>query len=77
MKYKVTQETELLNFLLEATSKKRNDLKKALKFNQVLVNGKSESYHAFLLHAGDEVELGKNQDRIFLSLFFMKIKRLL
>lgn len=59
MKYKVTQETELLNFLLEATSKKRNDLKKALKFNQVLVNGKSESYHAFLLHAGDEVELGK------------------
>ena len=59
MKYKVKQDIELLQFLLEVTSKKRNDLKKALKFEQVHVNGQTQTYYAFLLHEGDEVELGK------------------
>ena len=38
MEYKVNNDTTLLSFLLEQTSKKRNELKNLLKFERIYVD---------------------------------------
>lgn len=57
--YKVTQEETLLDSLVEHLHKKRNDCKNLLKYKSVQVNGEVQTYHAYVLHAGDEVQVGK------------------
>ena len=55
--YKVTKDELLLESLVEHTRKKRNDCKSLLKYKSVQVNGEVQTYHAFELHPGDEVEV--------------------
>lgn len=55
--FKVREERTLLEFLLSESGQKRNYLKNALKHQEVLVNGEVQTYFAYLLHSGDEVEL--------------------
>ena len=55
--YKVTKDELLLDSLVEHTRKKKNDCKNLLKYKSVQVNGEVQTYHAFKLHPGDEVEV--------------------
>lgn len=57
MKYNVDKDMLLMDFLLEKTSKKRNDIKNLLKYGNIYVDGKSETYYAFELHVGQSVEI--------------------
>lgn len=57
MSYKVIKNTTLLEFLLVQTKKKRNDVKNLLKYKNVFVDGKVETYHAYELHEGQIVEI--------------------
>lgn len=67
--YKVKEEIGLLDYLMQATNKKRNDLKNALKFKQVSVNGQIQSHYAYALHPGDVVEIGQKQSLPFTILY--------
>jgi len=55
----VKGEAFLLSYLVDHTGRKRNDCKNLLKYGNVMVNGKVETHHAFPLHPGDIVEVGK------------------
>ena len=57
MKYKVEEESELMSFLIFKTSKKRNDIKNLLKYQNVYVDGHIETYYAYHLHVGQIVEI--------------------
>lgn len=61
MKYVVKEEMTLFDFLSQETKKKRNDIKNLLKYKNVLVNGKVETYYAYSLKIQDVVEIGKQQ----------------
>lgn len=67
--YKVTKDELLLDSLVEHTRKKRNDCKNLLKYKSVQVNGEVQTYHAFELHSGDEVEVGKKTNLPFELLY--------
>lgn len=55
--YKVEKETTLLEFLLQASGRKRATLKNNLKYKQVCVNKEIETYFNYALHPGDVVEI--------------------
>lgn len=55
--YKVTKDTTLLAFLMDVSKQKRTSLKNALKHQEVYVNHQIETYYAYELHEGDEVEI--------------------
>lgn len=57
MKYNVEQAMPLMEFLLNKTQKKRNDIKKILKFENVYVDGHIETYYAYPLQIGQVVEI--------------------
>lgn len=57
MKYRVEEESELMSFLIFKTSKKRNDIKNLLKYQNVYVDGHIETYYAYHLHVGQIVEI--------------------
>ena len=67
--YKVTKDELLLDSLVEHTRKQRNDCKNLLKYKSVQVNGEVQTYHAFELHPGDEVEVGKKTNLPFELLY--------
>ncbi len=56
---KVEQEETLMNYLINEMGRKRNDVKNLLKYGNVSVNGEVQTHHAFALHAGDDVQIGK------------------
>lgn len=58
MDYKVEQEQPLMDFLLEKTKKKRNDIKNLLKYQKVSVDGHIETYYAYALQVGQTVSIG-------------------
>lgn len=57
MKMTVDQEMSLMDFLLEKTLKKRNDIKTLLKYQNVYVDGSIETYYAYHLKVGQIVEI--------------------
>ncbi len=59
MKYQVKEETTLLEFLIQVTSKKKNDLKQLLKFKNVYVDGIVQTHVAYSLKVGQVVEIQK------------------
>ena len=61
MEYKVNNDTTLLSFLLEQTSKKRNELKNLLKFERIYVDGHIQTHYAYPLKKGQIVSIGKKK----------------
>ncbi len=57
--YIVDKETQLMNFLLEKTNKKRNDIKNLLKYENIYVDGHIQSHYAYQLVPGQKVEILK------------------
>lgn len=55
--FRVREDSILLEFLLAESGQKRTHLKNALKHQEVLVNNEVQTYFAYPLHPGDEVEL--------------------
>lgn len=76
MKYKVEVPMPLMQFLLEKTSQKRNDIKNLLKYQNVWVDGHIETHYAYDLQVGQTVEIQAKKNDMPL-LFSMKIKKLL
>ncbi|MEG0367934.1 MAG: RluA family pseudouridine synthase [Coprobacillus sp.] len=70
MKYQVTQETTLMEFLLEKTQKKRNDIKNLLKYENVSVDGNIETHYAYLLTSGQIVEVGQKKNDSALDIIY-------
>lgn len=65
MKYHVDEEMLLMDFLLVKTQRKRNDIKRLLKFENVYVDGHIESYYAYHLQVGQTVEISaKKEDKL-------------
>lgn len=58
MDYKVERPQPLMDFLLEKTKKKRNDIKNLLKYQNVSVDGHVETYFAYALQTGQIVSIG-------------------
>lgn len=58
MDYKVERPQLLMDFLLEKTKKKRNDIKNLLKYQNVSVDGHVETYFAYALQKGQIVSIG-------------------
>lgn len=58
MDYKVEHPQPLMDFLLEKTKKKRNDIKNLLKYQNVSVDGHIETYFAYALQTGQIVSIG-------------------
>ena len=73
MKYKVDKAMPLMEFLLEVTHKKRNDIKNLLKFENIYVDGSIQTYYAYALQVGQIVEINAKKE-VCLFQFFMKIK---
>ena len=59
MEYKVEKTQLLMEFLLEKTNKKRNDIKNLLKYHNVSVDGHIETYYAYELQRGQIVSINK------------------
>ncbi|MFR7592914.1 MAG: RluA family pseudouridine synthase [Longibaculum sp.] len=57
MAYKVDKPQQLMAFLLEKTSYKRNDIKNYLKYENVLVDGHIQTHYAYALQVGQIVEI--------------------
>ena len=57
--YIVDKEIQLMNFLLEKTNKKRNDIKNLLKYENIYVDGQVQSHYAYHLVPGQKVEISK------------------
>ncbi len=57
--YIVDKETQLMNFLLEKTNKKRNDIKNLLKYENIYVDGHIQTHYAYQLVPGQKVEISK------------------
>jgi len=70
MEYKVDQAMGLMDFLLEKTSKKRNDIKKSLKYENVYVDGHIQTYYAYPLQVGQIVEVRKQQKELNLDILY-------
>ena len=70
MKYNVTQEGTLIDFLLENTKKKRNDVKNLLKYENIAVDGHIETYHAYLLKVGQIVEISPKKSDFPLEIIY-------
>jgi len=70
MKYDVKYETTLMPFLLEQTNKKRADVKKLLKYENVWVDGHVETYYALPLKVGQVVEIKKAQNKLPFPLIY-------
>lgn len=70
MKYKVEVPMPLMQFLLEKTSQKRNDIKNLLKYQNVWVDGHIETHYAYDLQVGQTVEIqAKKNDMPFVILY--------
>ena len=70
MKYKVEVSMPLMQFLLEKTSQKRNDIKNLLKYQNVWVDGHIETHYAYDLQVGQTVEIqAKKNDMPFVILY--------
>ena len=70
MKYKVEVPMPLMQFLLEKTSQKRNDIKNLLKYQNVWVDGHIETHYAYDLQVGQTVEIqAKKNDIPFVILY--------
>lgn len=67
--YKVEKDETLLDSLVDHLHKKRNDCKNLLKYKSVQVNGEIQTYHAFELHKGDEISVGKKSSLPFEILY--------
>lgn len=70
MKYIVQKEMPLIDFLLQETSKKRNDIKKLLKYQNVYVDGHIETYHAYHVLKGQVVEIQNKKSNIDLDILY-------
>ena len=57
MKYEVDKPQQLMSFLLEKTTQKRNDIKKLLKFQNVVVDRHIQTHYAYDLQVGQIVEI--------------------
>lgn len=57
MKYEVDKPQQLMSFLLEKTSHKRNDIKNLLKYQNILVDGHIQTHYAYDLQVGQIVEI--------------------
>lgn len=64
MKFKVTEKSELMNFLIDNLSKQsKNNIKTLLSKEQVGVNGKIERQFNLILSPGDEITINWNKNR--------------
>ena len=63
MKFTVQEEMILFDFLVSMTHKKRNDIKNLLKYKNIYVDGRIETYHAFVLRPGQVVEIKKGKEQ--------------
>ena len=64
MKFKVTEKSELMKFLIDNLSKQsKNNIKTLLSKEQVGVNGKIERQFNLILSPGDEVTINWNKNR--------------
>ena len=64
MEYKVNNDTTLLSFLLEHTSKKRAELKNLLKFERICVDGHIQTHYAYPLKKGQIVSIDKKKEAL-------------
>jgi 23S rRNA pseudouridine1911/1915/1917 synthase len=69
MKLNVDKDITLMDFLLEKQYK-RNTIKTLLRYENIFVNGKVETYYAFQLSKGDVVEIEKKKDTAPLEIIY-------
>ena len=70
MKYKVDKAMPLMEFLLEVTHKKRNDIKNLLKFENIYVDGSIQTYYAYALQVGQIVEINAKKESLPFSILY-------
>lgn len=70
MKYVVQESMALMDFLLKQTSKKRNDIKNLLKYQNVYVDGHIETYYAYDLQKGQIVEIQNKKNDTSLDIIY-------
>lgn len=70
MKYNVDQQMPLMEFLLLKSGKKRNDIKKLLKFENVYVDGNVQTYYAYDLQVGQTVEINTQKKDFSLDILY-------
>ncbi len=70
MKYNVDQVMSLFDFLLKKSNKKRNEIKKLLKYENVYVDGHIQTHYAYHLEVGQIVEIKKGQKEIGLDILY-------
>ncbi len=70
MKYTVTQDSTLMDFLLISTNKKRNDIKTLLKYENIQVDGHIETHYAYPLQVGQIVEIGQKKNNSLIDIIY-------
>lgn len=70
MEYKVDQNMPLMQFLLEKTKKKRNDIKNLLKYQNIYVDGHIETHYAYNLQVGQKVEIRTQRKELPLDILY-------
>ena len=70
MYYKVDESMQLMDFLLKKTSKKRNDIKNLLKYENVYVDDHVQTYYAYTLQVGQRVEIKTHQKECPLTILY-------
>lgn len=70
MKYSVDKDMALMDFLIQKTSKKRNDIKNLLKYENVYVDGHIETYYAYDLKVGQTVEIQRKKTNCPLDILY-------
>lgn len=70
MKYVVNKTMSLMDFLIEKTTKKRNDIKNLLKYKNVYVDNHIETYYAYTLQIGQIVEIKTKKNDMGLDILY-------
>jgi len=70
MKYRVENPQPLMEFLLQKTNKKRNDIKNLLKYQNIKVDGHIETYYAYHLQVGQIVEIDTQKKETSLNILY-------
>jgi len=70
MKYVVDKTMSLMDFLIEKTTKKRNDIKNLLKYKNVYVDNHIETYYAYTLQIGQIVEIKTKKNDMGLDILY-------
>ncbi|MEG0275964.1 MAG: RluA family pseudouridine synthase [Coprobacillus sp.] len=70
MKYQVEKSQPLMEFLLDKSGKKKNDIKNLLKYGNIFVDGNKETHFAYVLEVGQVVEISTKKESLPFPILF-------